>query len=162
LCRQLGEALLNALPEGSPHLGIELLVIVGVFELLDEVLLPSPHGLDLLLQLGASTLDVLVLTTACVTAQVGGEQLATVGAKDVRGEEVVDGTGERVFADPDALGVLREPRLTDVVTQVRLAGVVGTAPPAGLHADGPAPDQRFSGGMLVIEGSFQVDGGGDV
>jgi hypothetical protein len=30
--------------------------------------------------------------------------------------------------------------------------------PAGLHADGPASDQRFSGGMLVIEGSFQVDG----
>jgi hypothetical protein len=33
-------------------------------------------------------------------------------------------------------------------------------PPAELHADGPAPDQRFSSGMLVIEGSFQVDNAG--
>jgi hypothetical protein len=32
----------------------------------------------------------------------------------------------------------------------------------GLHADGPASDQLFSSGMLVIEGSFQVDNpGGD-
>jgi hypothetical protein len=27
---------------------------------------------------------------------------------------------------------------------------------AGLHANGPASDLRFSSGMLVIEGSFQV------
>jgi hypothetical protein len=30
-------------------------------------------------------------------------------------------------------------------------------PPAGLHADGPVSSLRFSSGMLVIEGSFQVD-----
>jgi site-specific DNA recombinase len=28
---------------------------------------------------------------------------------------------------------------------------------AGLHADSPASDQRFSSGMLVIEASFKVD-----
>jgi hypothetical protein len=33
-------------------------------------------------------------------------------------------------------------------------------PPAGLHADGPAPDQRFSSGMLVVEGGFRVDNPG--
>jgi hypothetical protein len=32
--------------------------------------------------------------------------------------------------------------------------------PAGHYTDGPAPDQRFSSGMLVIEGSFQVNGPG--
>ena len=35
-------------------------------------------------------------------------------------------------------------------------------PPAGLRADGPASDRRFSSGMLVIEGSVEVDNpGGD-
>ena len=35
-------------------------------------------------------------------------------------------------------------------------------PPAGLRADDPASDQRFTGGMLVIEGSFEAGnpGGG--
>jgi len=33
-------------------------------------------------------------------------------------------------------------------------------PPAGLRADGPASDQRLTGGMLVIEGSFEVDSPG--
>ncbi|WP_144065228.1 hypothetical protein [Lentzea albidocapillata] len=39
---------------------------------------------------------------------------------------------------------------------------VCVVPPAGLHTDGPASDQRISSGMLVIEGSFLVDdpGGG--
>ena len=35
-------------------------------------------------------------------------------------------------------------------------------PPAGFGADGPPSDQRFSSGILVIEGSFEVDNpGGD-
>ncbi|MEU4252270.1 hypothetical protein AB0F15_33195 [Amycolatopsis sp. NPDC026612] len=35
-------------------------------------------------------------------------------------------------------------------------------PSAGHHTDGPASDQLFSSGMLVIEGSFQLGNpGGD-
>jgi hypothetical protein len=52
----------------------------------------------------------------------------------------------------------------DVSRAVCTAGAVRTwtVPVAGLHAYGPAADQRFSSGMLVIEGSFQIDSpGGD-
>ncbi len=59
----------------------------------------------------------------------------------------------------DSCGPQFEPRTNARITNWHLRAALwpGLVPPAGLHADGPASDQRFSSGMLVIEGSFHVD-----
>jgi hypothetical protein len=134
---ELGEAVTDGPTEGSGVFGAE--VVVGVvLELIEQLGLPAPEVLDVRGELGSAG-GRLAVGVWSVVIEVGVEEGAAVGSEDASGKEVVDGGGEGVFADPDALGVGGVTGLVGMVASVGLAGEVGVGPP-GL-AEHPPPAQ---------------------
>ena len=135
LAGEVGEPVPDRGAELAAGVGVEV-VVVAVFELVEEVGLAAAQVLDVPGEPGAAGGGVAVGRWA-LGVELVGEQVAAVRAEDAGGEEAVDGGEQGVLADPDARGVGGVPGPVGVVAGVGLAGEVGVAL-AGLAEHPPA------------------------
>src|SRR5262249_41007302 len=156
LCGEVGEPVPDVLAELPACLGVEAVVFV-VFELVEQLGLAAPQVVDLLGERGGAV-GGLAGGGLVVVGELGGQEVAALGAEDAGGEEVVDGGGQGVLADQDAGGGGGGPGLVGVVAGVGLAGEVdvlaaGLAehpPPASVMDDIGAQQVGPFGGRVSI------------